>query len=61
MAPLSEWLQLMLAEITRKRDEEEHARAEGRLRAREGTVVPPGEAAQHAAGATGTPPRRLPR
>jgi hypothetical protein len=28
MAELSEWLQLMLAEIARKREEDEHARQE---------------------------------
>jgi hypothetical protein len=58
MAPLTEWLQLMLAEITRKRDEEEHARAESMLRASEGTSSPSGEAPQPATGAGGTPPGR---
>ncbi|HYL71291.1 MAG TPA: hypothetical protein VEY89_08325 [Candidatus Dormibacteraeota bacterium] len=35
MTALSEWLQLMLAEITRKREEAERARAEETQRARE--------------------------
>ena len=35
MADLSEWLQLMLAEIARKQEELERARAEEALRARE--------------------------
>ena len=35
MAALSEWLQLMLAEIARKRDDQEHARAEETQRATE--------------------------
>jgi hypothetical protein len=35
MAALSEWLQLMLAEIARKRDEVEQARAEEAQRAAE--------------------------
>jgi hypothetical protein len=35
MAALSEWLQLMLAEIARKRDDLEHARAEEAKRAAE--------------------------
>jgi hypothetical protein len=61
MTPLSEWLQLMLAEITRKRDEQERAREESLLRASEGADAPPGEAAQHTRGAIGTAPRRAPR
>jgi hypothetical protein len=35
VADLSEWLQLMLAEIARKQEELERARAESELRARE--------------------------
>jgi hypothetical protein len=35
VAELSEWLQLMLAEIARKQEELERARAESELRARE--------------------------
>ena len=35
MAELSEWLQLLLAEIARKREELERAQAERELRARE--------------------------
>lgn len=35
MAELSEWLQLMLAEIARKEEELERARIESELRARE--------------------------
>jgi hypothetical protein len=35
VADLSEWLQLMLAEIERKQEELERARAEAELRARE--------------------------
>ncbi len=35
MADLSEWLQLMLAEIARKQEELERARTESELRARE--------------------------
>jgi hypothetical protein len=35
MGPLSEWLQLMLAEIARKQDEVERARAEAARRAAE--------------------------
>jgi hypothetical protein len=35
MAELSEWLQLMLAEIARKHEELERARLESELRARE--------------------------
>jgi len=37
MAALSEWLQIMLAEIARKRDDLEHARAEDARRAQEST------------------------
>jgi hypothetical protein len=39
MAALSEWLQLMLAEIARKRDDLEHARAEEARRVAE--TAPP--------------------
>jgi hypothetical protein len=35
MAALTEWLQLMLAEIARKRDDLDHARAEEAQRATE--------------------------
>jgi hypothetical protein len=35
MAALSEWLQLMLAEIARKREELEHAREEDAKRVKE--------------------------
>lgn len=35
MAELSEWLQLMLAEIARKREEDERAHEEERRRAEE--------------------------
>ncbi len=35
MAALTEWLQLMLAEIARKRDDVDHARAEEAQRAAE--------------------------
>jgi hypothetical protein len=35
VAELSEWLQLMLAEIARKEEERERARAESELRAKE--------------------------
>ena len=34
-SPLSQWLQLMLAEIARKRDEQERARTEAARRASE--------------------------
>jgi hypothetical protein len=37
VTPLSEWLQLMLAEIARKREEAERARAEEAQRASEQT------------------------
>ena len=40
MAPLSEWLQIMLAEIARKRDDVELARAEEAKRAAEVEVQP---------------------
>lgn len=43
MAVLSEWLQLMLAEIARKREELEQARAEEARRAAE---PPPGSVAK---------------
>jgi hypothetical protein len=36
VAALSEWLQLMLAEIARKREEGERAQAEEQVREREG-------------------------
>ena len=38
---LSQWLQLMLAEIARKREELEHARAEDARRASERSAAPP--------------------
>ena len=41
MAALSEWLQLMLAEIARKRDDVELARAEEAQRAAESHPSPP--------------------
>lgn len=41
MAALSEWLQLMLAEIARKRDELERARAEAAQREHEAPPPPP--------------------
>jgi hypothetical protein len=43
VAPLSEWLQLMLEEIARKREAEQRARAEAERRAAEqsGTGRPP--------------------
>ena len=40
MTPLSEWLQIMLAEIARKRDEQERAQAEETQRRREGGTPP---------------------
>ena len=43
MAPLSEWLQIMLAEIARKRDDVELARAEEAKRATEVQPSPPPE------------------
>jgi hypothetical protein len=42
---LSEWLQLMLAEIARKREELEHARAEQAQRVLEGAAESPEAAA----------------
>ena len=39
MADLSEWLQLMLAEIARKQDESERAQAEQQQRAAEEDVT----------------------
>ena len=52
MAALSEWLQLMLAEIARKRDDLELARAEEAKRATETqpTSPPPARAACAARG-----------
>ena len=41
MGALSEWLQLMLAEIARKQDESERARSEAALRAEEENVASP--------------------
>jgi hypothetical protein len=41
MAVLTEWLQLMLAEIARKREDLEHARAEDVRRTQESTSSPP--------------------
>lgn len=46
MAALSEWLQIMLAEIARKRDEVELARAEEAKRATEVQPSPPPETAK---------------
>jgi len=43
MAALSEWLQIMLAEIARKRDDVELARAEEAQRATEVQTNPPSE------------------
>ncbi|HWW80382.1 MAG TPA: hypothetical protein VNY82_12350 [Steroidobacteraceae bacterium] len=43
MAALSEWLQIMLAEIARKRDDVELARAEEARRATEVQPNPPSE------------------
>lgn len=40
MAALSEWLQLMLGEIARKREDQEQARAEEAQRAVEGAQRP---------------------
>jgi hypothetical protein len=40
MIPLSQWLQLMLAEITRKQEELESARAEEQQRAAEQALLP---------------------
>jgi hypothetical protein len=44
MAALTEWLQLMLAEIARKREELERARAEDAQRAAEAAATPPTDA-----------------
>ena len=41
MSALSEWLQLMLAEIARKEEELEHARAEAARRAAEQEAATP--------------------
>ncbi len=41
MSALSQWLQLMLAEITRKQEEQERARVEADCRAREQAQEPP--------------------
>jgi hypothetical protein len=41
MAALSEWLQLMLAEIARKRDDLERARSEDAQREQESASSPP--------------------
>jgi hypothetical protein len=46
--PLSQWLQLMLAEIAAKREQLEHARAEDARRLAERDGAPP---ADHARGA----------
>jgi hypothetical protein len=46
MAALSEWLQLMLAEIARKRDDLDLARAEEAKRATEIQPTPPPAAQQ---------------
>ena len=46
MNPLSEWLQLMLAEIARKQDDSERARAEEARRAAEQQSPTPGGAEQ---------------
>jgi hypothetical protein len=40
MAQLSEWLQIMLAEIARKQDEAQHAAAEQQQRAAELAAAP---------------------
>jgi len=39
-APLSEWLELMLAEVARKREDLEHARLEQEAREREAGTTP---------------------
>jgi hypothetical protein len=44
VAELSEWLQIMLAEIARKREEAQHAAAEEQLRARTTADAAPGAA-----------------
>jgi hypothetical protein len=46
MSALSEWLQLMLAEIARKQDEGERARAEEARRRAEQQPATPGSADQ---------------
>ncbi|HEY1491941.1 MAG TPA: hypothetical protein VGF35_04900 [Steroidobacteraceae bacterium] len=46
MSALSQWLQLMLAEITRKQEDQESAHAELRRRALEQEQAPPPAAAQ---------------
>jgi hypothetical protein len=46
MNALSEWLQLMLAEIARKQDDSERARAEEARRAAEQQSSTPGSAEQ---------------
>jgi hypothetical protein len=46
MNALSEWLQLMLAEIARKQDDSERARAEEARRAAEQPAPTPGNAEQ---------------
>jgi protein involved in temperature-dependent protein secretion len=46
MNALSEWLQLMLAEIARKQDDSERARAEEARRAAEQRSPTPGRAEQ---------------
>jgi hypothetical protein len=46
MPQLSEWLKLMLAEIARKRDDVEQARAEDTRRQQEGTPTGTGEPTQ---------------
>jgi hypothetical protein len=48
---LSEWLQLMLAEIARKRDDLERARAEEARRMEERGAAPPADSADSAHGA----------
>jgi hypothetical protein len=49
MAELSEWLQIMLAEIARKREELERAREEEVKRDTEKAVAPTAEAVQRVA------------
>jgi hypothetical protein len=48
MSTLSEWLQLMLAEIARKQDEAERARTEAARRAAEQEATARGSAPQDA-------------
>lgn len=43
LGTLSEWLQLMLAEMARKSDEEERAHAEARAREREAAAAAPAQ------------------